>query len=220
MNPWGGRSGPEKRRLAAALRSLSVEVVDSDGSGGIYREAAEAIEAFTERLRQEPRRIRYVGLRESDARGGVREFDFGIMDLSPVSGVANPLAPPLKVEHRDGNRAVGVVTFPATFGIGSGCVHNGYVAAAADEVLSAMLVRMGRPIMTGILNVRFLRPCPVYEELRIEGRVRRVSGEFVFTEARARTKTRAVADADAVFFVLGEEQYRHFAEQRNNKLGI
>lgn len=220
MNPWREKSGPHKRRLAAALRSLSVEVVNCDASGRVYREASEAIEGFTERLRDQPRRMRRVGFRESEASRGNGVFDFGMMDLSPMSGLANPLAPPLKVEHRDKNRAIGIVTFPASFGTRSGCVHNGYLAAAMDEILGAILARMGQPVMTGILDMRFLRPCPVDKELQIEGWVRRVSGEIVFTEASARTEAWAVADADAVFFVVGEEQYKLFAEERNGNLGI
>jgi hypothetical protein len=89
-----------------------------------------------------------------------------------------------------------------------------------DEILGAILTRIGQPIMTGILDVRFLGPCPIEKEVKIEGAVRRVSGEIVFTEASARTEAGAVANADAVFFVVGEEQYKHFAEERNGKLGI
>jgi acyl-coenzyme A thioesterase PaaI-like protein len=220
MDALREKSGPQKRRLAAALRSLSAEVVDSEGFGRMYGEISEAIEGFTERLRGEPRRMRHVGFRERDASAGGREFDFGMMDLSPVSGLGNPLAPPMRVEYRDKNRVRGTVTFPVTFGARNGYVHNGYLAAAMDEVFGAILTKMGEPIMTGILDIRFLRPCPVEKELEIEGRVRRMSGKFVFTEAGARTEARAVADAEAVFFVVGEEQYKHFAKERNDKLGI
>ena len=220
MDPLREKSGPQKRRVAAALRSLSVEVVNSDGSGQVYREAAEAMEGFTNQMREQPRRMRHVGFLGSEPSRRARVFDFGMMDLSPVSGLANPLAAPLNVKHRDRNRAIGIVTFPASFGTGSGFVHNGYLAAAMDEVFGAILARMGQPIMTGILDVRFLRPCLIDQELQIEGWVRRVSGEIVFTEAIARAGARPVANSDAVFFVIGEEQYKQLAEDRNGKLGI
>ena len=205
-------SGAQRRRLASALRMLSVEGVNSDGPHELYREAAETLEEVVKRLREHPRRIRSVGFREG------REFDFGMVDLSPVSGEANPLAPPLKVQHKEAKRAIGVVVFPASVGTGGGSVHHGYLCASVDEVFGAVLARMGKPVMTGILDVRFLRPCPVEEEIRIEGWVRRVSGEVVFTEARVEAAAGPVAEADAVFFIVGEDQYKRFAEERNRKL--
>ena len=93
-------SGAQRRRLASALRTLSVEGVNSDGPHELYQEAAETLEDVVKRLREHPRRIRNVGFREGREREGGREFDFGMFDLSPVSGAANPLAPPLKVRAR------------------------------------------------------------------------------------------------------------------------
>ena len=196
------------------MRTLSVEGVNSDGPHELYQEAAETLEEVVNGLREHPRRIRNVGFRE----GRGREFDFGMFDLSPVSGAANPVAPPLKVEREEERRSVGTVVFPESVGTGGGSVHHGYLAACVDEVFGAVLAWMGHPVMTGILNVRFLRPCPVGEEVRIEGWVRRVSGEVVFTEGRVEAAGRLVAQADAAFFIVGEDQYKRFAEERNRKL--
>jgi acyl-coenzyme A thioesterase PaaI-like protein len=124
------------------------------------------------------------------------------------------------VEHREEGSALGIVTFPAMYGTVSGTVKNGYLAAAADEVIGAALARMGEPIMTGILEIRFRRPCPAEREVRIEGRVRRMSGDVVFTEAGVQAAGEHVADADAVFFIVGEMQYREFAAERNTGLPV
>ena len=211
-------SGAERRRLASALRRLSAECVCSDGPQKAYREAAETLEEVVERLGKRPRRVRHVGFRQAGESHDTRVFDFGMTDLSPVSGAANPLAPPLKVRHKEGKRAVGTVVFPESVGTGAGSVHRGYLAASVDEVFGAVLSRMGEPVMTGILDVRFLCPCPVEQEVRVEGWVRRVSGGVVFTEARVETKAGPVAEADAVFFIVGEDQYKRFAKERNRKL--
>lgn len=216
----GRRSGPYKRKLAAALRSLSVEVVSAEAPGEVFQEAAEAIERFIKGLIEQPRRVRRVGRFESKRDPSGKEFDYGMMDLSPLSGSANPLAPPMRIVNEEENRAVGVVTFPATYGLGSGVVHSGFLAATMDEVLGAVLVRMGRPPMTGILDVRFRSPCPVEREVRIEGWVRRVSRQFVFTEASVHVGGRAVADGDAVFFIVGEETYERLSEERNEKISV
>jgi acyl-coenzyme A thioesterase PaaI-like protein len=199
---------------------LSVEGVNSDGREALYREAAEVLEGVVKRLREEPRRERHVGLREAGKKRKRRVFDFGMIDLSPVSGAANPVAPPMKVEHEDENRAVGIVRFPESVGTGAGTVHHGYLAASLDEVFGAALGRMGHPVMTGILDVRFLDACCVEEEVRIEGRVRRVSGDVVFTRGRVREGGRLVAEGDAAFFIVGEDQYKRFADARNRKLKV
>ena len=212
------KSGPQRRRLAAALRRLSEEWVVSDGPEEAYREAAETLEEVVKRLRERPRRVRRVGFREGKEGSGRREFDFGMVDLSPVSGLANPLAPPLRVERKEEQRATGTVVFPGSVRTGTGAVHHGYVAASVDEVFGAVLAWMGQPIMTGILDIRFLRPCPVEEEVRIDGWVRRESGGVVFTEARVEVAAGPVAEAHAVFFIVGEDQYKRFAEERNRKL--
>ncbi len=212
------KSGPQRRRLAAALRMLSVEGVNSDGAEEVYGEAAEKLEEVVKRLREQPRRMRRVGFRQGKEGFGRREFDFGMVDLSPVSGLANPLAPPLRVQRKEEKRAMGTVVFPGSVQTGAGFVHHGYVAASVDEVFGAVLAWMGQPIMTGILDVRFLRPCPVEEEVRIDGWVRRETGGAVFTEARVEVAAGPVAEANAVFFIVGEDQYKRFAEERNRKL--
>lgn len=214
------KSGPQRRRLAAALRMLSVEAVNSDGPLEVYGEAAETLGEVVKRLREQPRRMRRVGFRQGKEAFGGREFDFGMADLSPVSGLANPLAPPLRVQRKEEKRATGTVVFPGSVRTGTGCVHHGYVAASVDEVFGAVLAWMGRPIMTGILDVRFLRPCPVEEEVRIDGWVRREIRGVVFTEAWVEVAAGRVAEADAVFFIVGEDQYKRFAGARNRKLLI
>ena len=214
------KSGPQRRRLAAALRMLGVEAVNSDGPEEVYGEAAEMLEEVVKQLREQPRRMRRVGFRQGKDDFGRREFDFGMADLSPVSGLANPLAPPLRVHRKEEKRAMGTVVFPGSVRAGAGWAHHGYVAASVDEVFGAVLAWMGQPIMTGILDVRFLRPCPVEEEVRIEGWVRREIAGVVFTEARVEVAAGPVAEANAVFFIVGEDQYRRFAEERNRKLPI
>jgi acyl-coenzyme A thioesterase PaaI-like protein len=184
----------------------------------VYAEAAETLEELVKALRVHPRWIRHVGYRQNRESEGRREFDFGMADLSPVSGAANPLAPPVRVRQKGEKRAVGTVVFPGSFRTGAGCVHHGHVAASVDEVFGAVLAWMGQPIMTGILDVRYLRSCPVEEEVRIEGWVRREGGGVVFTEARVEVAAGPVAEADAVFFIVGEDQYKQFEEERNRKL--
>jgi hypothetical protein len=40
----------------------------------------------------------------------------------------------------------------------------------------------------------------------------------VFTEARVEIAAGPVAEADAVFFIVGEDQYKRFEKERNRKV--
>ncbi len=212
------KSGPERRRLAVAVRSLCVHFTEADPTEDVLGKAAEVVAGCAGRLAERPRRLRHVGYYKRVGKGGARGFDFGMSDLSPVSGAANPLAPPLRIKHAEKGRAVGTAAFPSFYGTGLGTVRNGYLAAAADEVFGAVLARLGQPIMTGILEMRFLLPCPADRKVQIDGQVKRNSGQVIFTEAVLRAGERPVAEAEAVFFVVGEEQYKRFAAERNQGL--
>ncbi len=209
-----------RRTLAAVLRALNLEAVNPAAPADFLRNGAADLEALTKRMKEHPLRRRRVGFRktESDLEG--REFDYGMQDLSPLSGTSNPLAPPVRVDNRAERHAVGVVTFPATFASPSGSLHNGHLAAAIDEVFGATLARLGKPAMTGILDVRFDRACPIEKEVRIEGGVRRISGSTIFTEATVFAEGRSLAKADAVFFVVGEITLRELTVERNRRYGL
>jgi acyl-coenzyme A thioesterase PaaI-like protein len=48
--------------------------------------------------------------------------------------------------------------------------------------------------------------------------VRRIGKQIVFTEASVHAEGRAVADGNAVFFIVGEETYERLSEERNEKI--
>jgi acyl-coenzyme A thioesterase PaaI-like protein len=199
-----------RRRLAQALRELSAEVVASDAPDEMFLEAAETVEAFTERLGAHPRRIREVASSlEEEIRIEDEGYHYGdLLDFSPLAGTANPLAPPMTVHKEDDATLVGRVTFSPAYEGGPGLAHGGYVAAAFDEMLGLTQSLTGDAGMTAKLKVRYRSPCPLQTELRMEGKVHKIDGRKIVARGTMHAGERLVADGEATFIVLESGVYQ------------
>jgi len=200
----------QRRRLAQALRDLSAEVVASDAPDEMFLEASETAEAFAERLRAEPRRVRTVASSlEEEIRIEGERYHYGdLLDFSPLAGAANPLAPPMIVRKEDDATLVGTVTFSAAYEGGPGLVHGGYVAASFDEFLGLTQSLTGEAGMTAKLTVRYRSPCPLQTELRMEGKVHKIEGRRIVAKGTMHAGERLVADGEATFIVLENDVYK------------
>jgi acyl-coenzyme A thioesterase PaaI-like protein len=209
----------QRRRLAQALRELSAEVVGCDAPDEMFREAAEEVEGFVERLRAEPRRIRVVASTvEEEIRIEDDRYHYGeLLDFSPLAGTANPLAPPMRVRKENDATLVGTLIFSAAFEGGPGLAHGGYVAAAFDELLGLTQSLTGHAGVTAKLKVRYRSPCPLNTELRMEGRVHKTEGRRIVARGTMHDGDRLVADGEATFIVLEEEVYREKVSQFGEK---
>jgi acyl-coenzyme A thioesterase PaaI-like protein len=184
----------EMRRVAAATRSVIDRLVATEAPLDALSRAAEHLEAALAELAGHPQGRLYEGFAESANAGDPRAF----FDHSPVIGLANPLAPPLRLEVRDG-----VVHGRARFGRAyegpPGSVHGGYVAAAFDEVLGMAQSLGGNPGMTGTLTVRYRKPTPLRTELRFEATLDRQEGRKLFTSGRLYAGEVLTAEAEGLF---------------------
>lgn len=205
-----GDSRNQRRRLAQALRQLSAEVVACDAPDELFREAAEKAEDFVERLRAEPRRKRNLaGSLEEEIRDGKEGYHYGdLVDFSPLAGMSNPVAPPMRIHKADDATLVGRVTFSSAYEGGPGLTHGGSVAAAFDELLGLTQSLTGEAGMTANLKVRYRNPCPLQVDLRMEGKVYRKEGRRIVTRGTMHAGHRIVADGEATFIVLEDEAYR------------
>ncbi|MFQ5417552.1 MAG: hypothetical protein ACE5FL_10950, partial [Myxococcota bacterium] len=82
----------QKRRLADAMRQVIGRLVQSNAPEEELRTAADALERYADQLASHPRLKRYEGYAESANAGEVGAF----FDQSPLIGLANPLAPPIR----------------------------------------------------------------------------------------------------------------------------
>jgi acyl-coenzyme A thioesterase PaaI-like protein len=87
--------------------------------------------------------------------------------------------------YRDGDVVFAEVTIPAMYCGYDGVAHGGIVALLLDEAMGwAANCAAGGATATGELTVRYRRPTPVNETIRIEGRVLRARSPIYYVEGR------------------------------------
>jgi acyl-coenzyme A thioesterase PaaI-like protein len=118
-----------------------------------------------------------------------------------MSGLANPLAPPLDMRVEDGV-VIGTGSYGAAYQGPPGCLHGGHIAAAFDEILGVVQALSGRMGLTGTLTVRYLSPTPLDTELRFGGRLDGLSGRKILTSATVLANGVVTAEASCIFIAL------------------
>jgi hypothetical protein len=199
-----------RRRLAAAIRPVINLNVSAQLDDAALVEAAEAIEAVAQRLaaRAGPRRTR----NQPDLARAAQDF----FPTSPVIGLANPVAPPVRVAVVEGEGGRPEIAGLANFGFAyegpPTCVHGGVIAELLDEVLGAANIVAEHPAMTGTLTVRYRKPTPLNTDLRVEARFVRVDGRKVYTWGGIYAGNVLTAEADGIFIEVVPTQMLDIAE--------
>jgi len=206
-----GTIGP-RHRLADALRTTITATVSAEVDDEVILEVAEAVEALNRRLAEAAGPDKRPRGRP-EISSEPQEF----FPTSPVIGLANPLAPPVRirvVEGVDGDyrRIVGTVNFDYAYQGPPTCVHGGVIAETFDEVLGAANLVAGHPGMTGTLTVRYRKPTPLRTELRLEARCQRREGRKIFSWAGIYHGDTLTAEADGLFIEVASAQFLAIAE--------
>jgi acyl-coenzyme A thioesterase PaaI-like protein len=186
------------RRVGQAMRDLIDRTVATSAPVEALEGVAEVLEALGRTIAKYPQGRLYEGFSESANAGDPSAF----FDNSPIIGVANPLAPPIRMTilEEDGEPVVvGDVRYGNAYEGPPGCVHGGYIAAAFDEVLGMTQSLTGKPGMTGTLTIRYRRPTPLHADLRFEGRVDHVDGRKIFVTGKSFANGELTCEAEAVF---------------------
>jgi acyl-coenzyme A thioesterase PaaI-like protein len=200
----------QKRRLAAAMRLVISRLVESDAPEAELAAAADGLERYATRLATHPRLRRLEGFAETATAGDVAAF----FDQSPVIGLSNPLAPPIRVRATGERSAEGSARFGAAYEGPPGCVHGGWVAAAFDEVLGFAQSLTGSPGFTGTLVVRYRKPTPLHTDLRFEAHVTRVEGRKIFAVGSLHAGALLTAEAEAIFVSADRERFQALLAER------
>ena len=117
---------------------------------------------------------------------------------SPVIGPRNPLAAPARFEVSNGE-IHGEVTLGPVFNGPPGSVHGGVTALVFDEVLGCTALANGFGGYTGTLSVRYLKPVPIGEPLRLEGRMGEIDGRKAVARGQMWVGDVLCAEAEGVF---------------------
>src|SRR5215472_11376484 len=204
LPPTGRRA--QAQRLAGAMRRVIDHLVQVAAPEDDLSAAADARERYAKRLSKYPISRSYEGFAESANAGDPHAF----FDHSPLIGIANPLAPPVRLAVL-GEKVEGRVTFGVPYEGPPGHVHGGFLAAAFDEVLGMAQSLTGNPGMTGTLTIRYRRPTPLLTELVFEAWVDRVDGRKIFTHGTVSTNGPLTAEADGLFVAVGQERFAAMA---------
>jgi len=188
---------PALLRLAEVVRALTNHVAHSDPPEEAIARATRAAEEAIAALSPHAER-RALPLYGGDA---WKDDPNSFLPYSPVMGLYNPIAPPLRVTIEGG-----VVHAHARFGAAHEgpprSVHGASVAAAFDQVLALVNVANGKFAMTGTLTVRYRKPTPLYTELRFEAHTGRVEGRKVYATSTLHAGDVLCAEAEGVFIGL------------------
>jgi acyl-coenzyme A thioesterase PaaI-like protein len=200
----------QKRRLAEAMRQVIGRLVQSSAPEEELRTAADALERYADRLAEHPRLKRYEGFAESANAGDVGAF----FDQSPLIGLANPLAPPIRIEQTGPQSGVGRVVFGVAYEGPPGSVHGGFVAAAFDEVLGFVQSLSGSPGFTGTLTIRYRSPTPLHSDLEFRGQIDRQEGRKLFASGELFAGEQLCAEAEAIFISAKPGAFKKLLEAR------
>ena len=184
----------EKRRLAAAIRKLTELCVVTDAEAHVLGESADKIEQQVRLLSQE-KRTTFVDAFQK--RIYHREPEV-YADRSVLVGLANPVAPPLRLEYVDGV-SIGTVVFNEVFSGAPGMLHGGILASVFDQILGHQLLNRGIGALTVNLEVQFHQPTLIERELRFEGNLESQEGRRFILHGSCMDGEMLTAEAKAVF---------------------
>lgn len=176
--------------LADALRDLVDATVRTEADDEDVAEARRAIEAATARLRS----------KQIDGSFGVRftTEGQGITWGNPVIGMRNPIAPPLRIEERDGRLYTEFVLGAAYEGPPKH-VHGGISALILDHILGEAASDKGvKPLFTGTITLKYLRGTPL-GALRAEAWIDRVEGIKTYARGFISDIEGPTVEAEGVF---------------------
>ncbi|MDP1794049.1 MAG: PaaI family thioesterase [Acidimicrobiales bacterium] len=212
----GGR-GPERtavREAADALRKAIEAVVATTAPPEVLEDAAAQIRAVADTLAQYPHGHNYINA-EASITGHVGDF----FDNSPVAGLGNPLAAPVRMRV-EGDEVIGEVTWGSAYEGPPGCCHGGYVAAAFDDVLGLAQDLAGQSGMTGTLTIRYRRPTPLHREHRFVARLDRVEGRKIFTTGELYDpEGNVLAEGEGIFIAVDFAKLQQLADGRKPPSG-
>ncbi|PRB70402.1 PaaI family thioesterase [Arthrobacter sp. MYb213] len=121
------------------------------------------------------------------------------LDRSPVTGLCNPLSPPLEVVPDGQHGAKARVTMGLAYQGPPGRVHGGYVATLLDHVMGYAAGTSGQWVFTRTLTVDYDLAVPLFQELEITGTIDRFDGRKVWMVGQISAGGRVVAKAHGMW---------------------
>lgn len=176
--------------LAQSVRDLIDAAIRSETDAATVAIAKAEIDSATRRLRS--RQLK-------GAFGAQRIIDGGLLSWgNAVTGIRNPVAPPLVINRDPGGRVWADVTLGAAYEGPPGHVHGGIGALILDHLLGEAASSPSNPRFTGTISLRYVRAMRL-GTLRAEATVARTEGVKTFAVGSLADDAGVTIEAEGVF---------------------
>jgi acyl-coenzyme A thioesterase PaaI-like protein len=202
------RVGEARRALTASTRALLEAVLAADHvNDADLATATTMIDALTAGLREGSPPP------ESLPRPAERRRYGDYLPRSLLTGLVHPVSPAAAWTFEDGVLDVRVV-FSSLYEGPPGYVHGGFVSLAFDELFGMVNVLNGLGGLTGRLTVRYRKPTPLGQELRMTAWIEDHAERRIRTRGTIHTSTgrgdTVTAEAEGLFVMLSPETARTY----------
>ncbi len=212
----------QQRAAAAAVRRLVDGLLAHEVDPTLSAEVARVVDELADRVTAGVPRTKAEAFR-SYGRDRVEHFvrsgrwpdppaDGGTIVFDALSFVAGPLSPVAADGdyRRQGDRAVGTLTFGARHEGPPTRVHGGMLAAAFDEIMGVVFRARGLPsAFTGSLTIRYEAGAPLHRPLTFTAWLAAVDGRKYTVEAEGVGPDGRFASAEGLFIEMRAEHLQH-----------
>jgi acyl-coenzyme A thioesterase PaaI-like protein len=154
---------------------------------------------------------------ESAGTLGIRQESVLRHTRSPLSGVMNPMAPPMTSEYfPEEKRVVSSILFNEAYQGPPACVHGGFVAALLDEALGRTRHLTDRNCVTGSLLVTYRRPTPVNVLLTVDARITGMHERKMIVRGEIHANGEVTAVGEGTFVFLETEKFNALVTDARN----
>lgn len=119
-------------------------------------------------------------------------------------GKENPIGLKMEFEYAPGEVTVRFTPRKEHQGWGD-VVHGGILFTLMDEAMARMIIDAGDMVVTSRMEIKFLRPALVNEEIVLKGKLDKTEGKFFYTSSKILGKEgRPVAISKGVYVRAAE----------------
>lgn len=200
--------------LGSALREVIVAHAANEVSPENLAEAARLARRITSLVSGNARELTQVA--------SVDSLPDAIRYFSPVTGLGNPMSPPLVFGY-EGESVVVRTILDRRFEGPPGFVHGGVASLLLDEVLGQAGTQAGRWGMTAFLNITYRHALPLDTELELTSHIDWMDGRkthVVGAIALASDPSVLHVEAEALFIEPRQEKQEHYFGALRNLDGV
>ena len=189
----------ERRRIAAAMRTLAEQMIRVEASDDQLRDWAAQLESLVAAVGAPPRR----NTRDANRRlfsGQASSFDvFDMMDYDPMGGRSNPISPLLDWQQESADGVTAEIMLGEQYQGPPGRVHGGVIAWIMDAVLSRAMHAALKLGVTGTLTLRYRAATPIDSALHCHAHIERVDGRKLVIKGGIRHGEVQTVEAEGIF---------------------